>query len=1213
MKQLLLNTIFFSISFIISCSLTFTADVALAQKLYGLTERGGRDGKGAIIEYDASTKKLSNPVTKSFNNLIHGTNPTGELLKIDGKFYGVTQFGGVHNWGVIYSYDSLDNSYTKLYDFEETQGSPTSGLKLINNQLYGITNRRGAYDAGIIFSYTISDSSFSKLHDFDYANGAYPNRELTILNDVIYGITERGGTDDAGVIFSFNPSTGDYNKVHDFDRENGFIPSSNLAFMDNKLYGITEVGGANNNGVLFSYSPSNNLFTNLYDFKEEDDRPKGALIAHNGKLYVADFSGGSTYYGILSSFDTSTNIYDTLYEFKLEDGINPNSLIIVDGLLYGTTSSGGTYDYGVLFSYDPISKAYSKIQDFNKINGTYPKSLNVSDGKLFGIIGDDESNNEGLIFCYDPAKGFQTLLPNNLVTDGDNPRGNLLMYKNELYGMTRGGGIFGKGIIFSYNPLNRQYKKLYDFEGENGANPRGDLMVYKDKLYGMALSGGKDGYGVIFCFDPVNNSYEKIHDFDGINGKLPRGTLTELNGKLYGMTWERGQGSNYDGGVIFSLEPETQVFTKLHDFRGATGVFPLGDLTVKDGKLYGMTANGGNGAGVIFSYDPSKGSYTPLHFFDFDNGATPNGSLTLVRDKFYGMTENGGRYEGGVIFCFDPTSNTYTKLHEFQWIDSVNGKPKKEDGMFPRGSLTIKENILYGMTSTGGINNDGVVFEYDINANIFTKTADFNGINGARPYGSLTVFESSTEVVDSLLLVLENSTDSTLSLGWSHSSEIGINRSYEVFQLMGNDSLSLGTTIEANFVVENLMPCTDYSFLVSTQASFGNSIWSKILTVTTTDNSVPIAPVLDTLFAFEGFSMPIPVATDNCSGNIEGTTNDTIDFSIPGNYTITWEFIDEAGNTIEAKQIVIVKVNDRLSLNINLGANQTNMPLQIEIYEVGDSLELVREIATQENPLLIEGLIDNKYILKVIPNQEFAPELLPTYSGDVLLLANADSIYIDENTEYSITIKTLNQQEQKQGIIQGIVLNQNDNSGGRIAQDAEEATLLANIPVYAVSETNGDIKASAVSATDGSFRLDNLAVGIYSLQADYRGIPISLEDSKLEIQEDNFLLQVSVIIGNESIQTRIESVTGMSEELLDLGLALYPNPVGGEQITIKISEPIGNTQIRLFDTRGFEIKSLQLSKTYNQFNIDLKGISQGLYMLKLESARGTAVWKVVKK
>ena len=76
-------------------------------------------------------------------------------------------------------------------------------------------------------------------------------------------------------------------------------------------------------------------------------------------------------------------------------------------------------------------------------------------------------------------------------------------------------------------------------------------------------------------------------------------------------------------------------------------------MLASDGKLYGMTSEGGSGnVGVIFSFDPSASTYTKLKDFDNTDGASPLGSLMQASDgKLYGMTN---KEEAAMLVLFFP-------------------------------------------------------------------------------------------------------------------------------------------------------------------------------------------------------------------------------------------------------------------------------------------------------------------------------------------------------------------------------------------------------------------------------------------------------------------------------------------------------------------------------------------------------------------------------
>jgi len=146
----------------------------------------------------------------------------------------------------------------------------------------------------------------------------------------------------------------------------------------------------------------------------------------------------------------------------------------------------------------------------------------------------------------------------------------------------------------------------------------------------MTYDGGSSQFGVIFSFDPPTSTYTNLKDFEYndtnlINGANPFGSLIQAqNGKLYGMASVGGSSNN--NGVIFSVDPTTSVYTKLQDFDDTNGSHPYGDLIqADDGKLYGMTFEGGNSDdGVIFSFNPADSVFTKLKDFSGSDGAEPN-------------------------------------------------------------------------------------------------------------------------------------------------------------------------------------------------------------------------------------------------------------------------------------------------------------------------------------------------------------------------------------------------------------------------------------------------------------------------------------------------------------------------------------------------------------------------------------------------------------
>jgi uncharacterized repeat protein (TIGR03803 family) len=620
-----------------------------------------------------------------------------------------------------------------------------------------MTSSGGDYSAGTIFSTDVNGNNHSVDYSIFRHDGQQPNEICQASNGLLYGITTSGGNNNDGVLFSFDPTNSNYTKLLDFNgTNNGSNPTGNLFQANNGLlYGMTISGGTNNLGVIFSYNPSTATYSKLLDFDGFNNgrNPRGSLIqASNGLIYGMTYGGGTNDMGVIFSFNPANSNYTKLFDFNgTASGSNPFGSLMQasNGLLYGMTNNGGTNNFGVIFSYDPVLETYTKLMNFDGTNsggGPNGSLIEVSSGLVCGMTSSGGTLNKGVLFSYDIAlETYSKLLDFDGLNNGSNPHGCLTKSNDGLiYGTTFSGGFYNMGVFFSYNPSTNAYSKVLDFNGNiNGAYPYSGIISSNTNgiLYGVTNSGGIGNFGIIFSYNTDNSIYSKLFDFGwGPTGSFPLDNVVQANnGKLYGMT--RFGGTN-NRGVIFSYEPSTSSYTKLHDFNETNGSFPCSSLMqASDGHLYGMTLEGGaNNMGVIFSYDPVTSTYSKLLDFDgSNNGQNPYGSLMQATNGLlYGMTSSGGTNNLGVIFSYNPITDTYIKLLDF---DGTN------TGRYPKGSLIQASNgQLYGMTSWGGTSNRGIIFSYNPDTGFFTKLLDFNGANNGRyPLGSLT------QAIDGLL------------------------------------------------------------------------------------------------------------------------------------------------------------------------------------------------------------------------------------------------------------------------------------------------------------------------------------------------------------------------------------------------------------------------------------------------------------------------------
>jgi uncharacterized repeat protein (TIGR03803 family) len=236
-----------------------------------MTWDGGNYGKGVLFEYDFSTNNFSKKV--DFDGANKGFLPVGSLIEpVSGDFYGVTGAGGSNNMGVIFTYNSATDVFTKKIDFDGVNiGKEPSGtlLQASNNKIYGLTGAGGVNNLGVLFEYNPITNILTKKLDFDGINkGKWPKGYLVQANNgKLYGITGGGGANNKGVLFEYDPSTEIFTKKIDFDGINGENPNGALMLGSNgNLYGMTRLGGLNAVGVLFEYNIQNNELIKKLDF-----------------------------------------------------------------------------------------------------------------------------------------------------------------------------------------------------------------------------------------------------------------------------------------------------------------------------------------------------------------------------------------------------------------------------------------------------------------------------------------------------------------------------------------------------------------------------------------------------------------------------------------------------------------------------------------------------------------------------------------------------------------------------------------------------------------------------------------------------------------------------------------------------------------------------------------------------------------------------------
>ena len=126
-------------------------------------------------------------------------------------------------------------------------------------------------------------------------------------------------------------------------------------------------------------------------------------------------------------------------------------------------------------------------------------------------------------------------------------------------------------------------------------------------------------------------------------------------------------------------------------------------------------------------------AFKVLYSFKFNatDGEHPTGSPALVGHVLYGLTSQGGANNDGTVFQFNLSTNQETATQPFSGATT--------DGKSPYGSLAISgATNFYGLTNLGGSANLGTVFQYNSTTGGETPVYSFAGFpnDGEDPVGS---------------------------------------------------------------------------------------------------------------------------------------------------------------------------------------------------------------------------------------------------------------------------------------------------------------------------------------------------------------------------------------------------------------------------------------------------------------------------------------------
>lgn len=496
------------------------------------------------------------------------------------------------------------------------------------------------------------------------------------------------------------------------------------------------------------------------------DQPYG-LVAVSDVLYGRSSLGGVFGYGTLFQIDADGQNYRKLHDFQLTDGRSEeNGLLVSDGKLWGLCPGLSSIENGKLFSVDLAGNEFKIEHDFNESEGGQPIGTLVADSVfLFGCTQDLYSNGQGSIFRFNTRSGELTVL-HSFQEPSSTPISGLVKSNGRLWGLS-------DKVVFVINLDGSDYKVVHEFNEASGLSPVSALTVVENTIMGVCKKGGANGQGVIFRFGWNVGDYEPLHSFGSEDQANPGGRLVFWNNRIWGACTINGgdnrtlysvdtSGKNFKletaqvtslsanmaagNGLFFfanvtsnqttsdrlmRFNDESTEFHTIYEFQNANLHSPVSALSTAAGSIFASTSGYAYDSAIgVFSISlDGTGMKSHLTRKLLGQGFRLN-ELVKVGGNFFGSAYSGALNHKGILFSMDTSGSNYVVLHEFSG----------DDGTTPSGELLWDDHKLIGVTSLGGSENLGVVYQINEDGTEFKNLLHFgsNASGLGRPIFGIT-------------------------------------------------------------------------------------------------------------------------------------------------------------------------------------------------------------------------------------------------------------------------------------------------------------------------------------------------------------------------------------------------------------------------------------------------------------------------------------------
>jgi len=273
----------------------------------------------------------------------------------------------------------------------------------------------------------------------------------------------------------------------------------------------------------------------------------------------------------------------------------------------------------------------------------------------------------------------------------------------------------------------------------------------------------------------------------------------------------------------------------------------------------------------------------------------------------------------------------------------------------------------------------------------------------------------------------------------------------------------------------------------------------------------------------------------------------------------------------------------------------------VDIYRLNNSGRLLDPVyqknvfPADSGAYFFDEITPGDYLINGKMHYSFSsPDVIPIYYGQSGYWKNAQIIKVDSSDLLDRDMFVLKEPSSMGGSI-SIVGTIKEGSFNRGPSDP-----MGGINIYMVN-SGGDFVGYDVSDQDGSFEIDGVASGTYSIMPDMTGIEVdsgSMFNLTVNAQTDTLVLDVTV--DSNSIHSN-NVLVSIGQEVLEFdSYKCYPNP-SRDGFTIELRNGFGHFyELYLYDAGGRLVGSLKgESERYIRFNRDI--LNPGLYLLEIRT------------